>query len=697
MTLPVREPVPQAQPTLRLIQPACHDTGPGANALPDALTFALVGQPNVGKSTVFNMLTGLNQHVGNWPGKTVEQKTGVFRFDGTAVNLVDLPGTYSLTANSEEERIARDFLIRQRPDVAITVVNAAALERSLYLVAEMLALDTPVVIGLNMSDVAEQQGIHVETHVLEAALGVPVIPLVAAHNVGIRELIQAAVALANNPDSFHPNRPTIRPEHQPVLDRIVTLLGDCACDRYTADWSAMKLLEGDSEVTAQIKSSVSLETWGDIHDLLLQHEDAYLDIAGGRYEWIGRMVRAAVTQPRAGAVTVTDRIDRVATHPVFGLVLLLAIFGLAFALTYTIATPIAEWLSEVVLGGLAGWASTLLANAPMWVSGLVVDGIIGGAGTVLTFIPILMIFFAVLGVLEDVGYLARGAYVMDRFMHLMGLHGKSFLPLFLGFGCNVPAVMGARILEERRARFLTIMVAPLVPCTARLAVLAFLTPAFFGSQATLVTLSLVALNLLVLAIAGIVINKVAFKGQQTAFIMELPLYHVPNARTVGLYVWNNTMSFFRKAGTLILISSAAVWALANLPGGNVDTSILATVGKALEPIGAWMGLHDWRMIVSLLTSFIAKENTIATLGVLFGAPEAGASLAMQVSAVLVPAARVAFLAASMLFIPCLATVATIKQEMGGWKWTGASIALLLVISLGAGVVIYQVLRLVGLG
>jgi ferrous iron transport protein B len=256
-------------------------------------------------------------------------------------------------------------------------------------------------------------------------------------------------------------------------------------------------------------------------------------------------------------------------------------------------------------------------------------------------------------------------------------------------------VLGARILEERRARFLTILLAPLVPCTARLAVLAFLAPAFFANGAAAATLGLVALNLLVLAVAGVVVNKVAFKGEQTAFIMELPLYHVPNARTVGIYVWNNTTSFLKKAGTFILISSAVVWALSHVPGGSVETSVLASVGRALEPLGALMGLDDWRMIVALISSFFAKENTIATLGVLFGVPEAGASLATEVAAVLVPAARLAFLATAMLFIPCLATVATIKQETASWKWTAASIGLLLAISLGAGILLYQTLQFLG--
>ncbi len=481
-----------------------------------------------------------------------------------------------------------------------------------------------------------------------------------------------------------------------MLDQLVSMLDGCTCDRYRADWAALKLLEGDAEITQQIKSSVSPEVWDEVHKLLLQHEDAYLDIAGGRYEWIGRMVRAAVTEPRAGAITLTDRIDRVATHPFFGLVSLLGIFGLAFSLTYAVATPLSGWLSSVVLGGLTSLAQVTLAGAPVWLSGLVIDGLIDGAGTVLTFLPILVIFFALLGVLEDVGYLSRGAYVMDRFMHLMGLHGKSFLPLFLGFGCNVPAVLGARIIEERRARLLTILLAPLVPCTARLAVLAFLAPAFFGANAALVTLGLVALNLVILAVAGIVVNKAAFHGEQTAFIMELPLYHVPNARTVGLYVWNNTTSFLKKAGTLILVSSAVVWALSNLPGGDVESSILATAGRALAPVGGLMGMTDWRMIVALLTSFFAKENTIATLGVLFGAPEAGTALAAQVAAVMVPGARLAFLAVAMLFIPCLATVATIKQETGSWKWTAASIGLLVAISYGAGVLIHQAFRLLGM-
>jgi ferrous iron transport protein B len=663
-------------------------------AAPGDITVALAGQPNVGKTTVFNMLTGLNQHVGNWPGKTVAQKTGTYRHNGTVLELIDLPGTYSLTANSEEERIARDYLIREQPDAVVAIVNAAALERSLYLLAELLSLRPSVVVGLNMCDVAEQNGIHVEPHVLAAALGAPVVPLIASRNQGLRELMDEALRAATQPPESEPNRPTIRPEHGPVLAAVGELIRGHTPPPYTEDWVALKLLEGDSEITALMKHALPEQKWRALQTILMQHEDAYLDIAGGRYEWISRMVGAAVTQPKAGAITQTERIDRVATHPVLGLVLLLAMFGLVFWLTYAVATPIAAWLSDNVLAALDSIAGVVLAGAPNWLSSLVSDGLIHGVGTVLTFLPILVIFFAVLGILEDVGYLSRGAYVMDRFMHLMGLHGKSFLPLFLGFGCNVPAVLGARIIEDRRARHLTILLAPLVPCTARLAVIAFLAPAFFGSAAALVSWSLVAGNLLLLAAAGIAINRFAFHGEHTAFIMELPLYHVPNIRTVGLYIWHNTLEFVKKAGTLILIASVAVWALSTLPGRGVESSYIAAFGRWLEPAGRYVGLGDWRVIVALLTSFFAKENTIATLSILYGAAEGVATLPAQVAAMLAPAARMAFMVVILLFIPCLATAATIKQETGSWRWTAASILLLLGLSFGAGLVVYQMGSLV---
>ncbi len=653
------------------------------------LTVALAGQPNVGKSTVFNLLTGLSQHVGNWPGKTVEQKTGTYRHNGIILHLVDLPGTYSLTANSPEEMIARDYLIRERPDVVVVVVNAAALERNLYLVAELLPLAERVVVGLNMVDVAADEGLKVEPQVLAAALGVPVVPMAAARNRGVRELVEMVERLARGEVPYQPNLPEIRPDHRQVLEEIQALVAGYVPAPYPGEWVALKLLEGDAEITDLMRQALPAERWEQVHAILMAHEDAVLAVASGRYDWVGRMIRAAVIRPRTGQITLTGRLDRWATHPLGGLGVLAAILGLVFWLTFSLGSPLQQLLDGYVVQNLARAATVWLANAPAWVRGLVVDGAIGGAGTVLTFLPILVIFFTALAVLEDVGYMARAAYVMDRFMHLMGLHGKSFLPLFLGFGCNVPAVMGTRIIDSHRARLLTLLLAPLVPCAGRMAVVVFVAPIFFGKAATQVAWGLIAMSLMVLAVTGVLLNKWLFKGERAAFIMELPLYHRPNARTIGLQVWQNSVEFLKKAGTLILVMSVVVWVLSALPHGEIESSYLAAVGRALAPIGALMGL-DWRMVVALLTSFVAKENSVATLGVLFGAGEQMTDLTTALAGSLTPAAALAFLVVQMLFVPCAATVAAIRQETRSWRWTAFSMSLLLVLSLTGGIVVYQV-------
>jgi ferrous iron transport protein B len=665
-----------------------------SNAIGRSILVALAGQPNVGKSTVFNLLTGLNQHVGNWPGKTVERKEGAFTFNGTTYRLVDLPGTYSLTANSPEEIIAREFIIRERPDVVVALVDAAILERSLYLVAELLSLGVPVIVALNMMDVAAQEGFCIEPEVLEAALGAQVVPMVATKNVGVRELVQEIDAAVHDGQAYEPKLPEIRADHREVLWRIEGLIEGCVPEPYPQDWVALKLLEGDAEITKMMHGCLPDGRWEEVHDVLRDHDDALVAVASGRYEWIGRMIRAAVICPKPGQIGLTERLDRWATHPLWGLLILAGILGLVFWLTFTVGTPLQDLLDTYVVGVLADLARTWLGGAPAWLVNLVADGIVGGVGAVLTFLPILVIFFAAMGVLEDVGYMARVAYVMDGFMHLMGLHGKSFLPLFLGFGCNVPAVLGARVIESRRARLLTILLAPLVPCVARMAVIAFLAPAFFGSAATLVSWGMILLALAVLALSGVLINKTIFRGQRAAFIMELPLYHLPNWRTIGLLVWQRSLAFVKKAGTLILVVSVVVWALSKLPGGEVETSFLAAVGRWLEPLGRLMGF-DWRLMVALLTSFIAKENSIATLGVLFGAGEE-AGLAETLAATFPASTALAFLVVQMLFVPCVATVAAVRQETKSWQWTLFNLAFLLFVSLAAGVGVYWLARLGGL-
>jgi ferrous iron transport protein B len=657
------------------------------------ITVALAGQPNVGKSTVFNLLTGLTQHVGNWPGKTIEQKVGTYHHNGIKMRIIDLPGTYSLTANSLEERVARDFIIKERPDVILVIVNAAALERNLYLVAELLCLPVPLVLGLNMVDVAEQQGIQIEAHVLEAALGFPVVPLVASKNQGVKELMSAVERLACDPSFFAASRPTIREDHQAVLNELRQNIAGQIPEPYPENWVVHKMLEGDEEVIRMMHKQLTADQWDQVNAILLQHEDAILAIAGGRYEWIGRMVRAAVIHPPTGQIILTDRLDRIATHPLFGLLLLIGVFALTFWLTYTLASPVQAWLDEFVVGSSTKWIRQSLVEAPKWVADLLADGVIAGAGTVLTLLPILMIFFTVLALLEDAGYLARAAYVMDRFMHPMGLHGKSCLALCLGFGCNVPAVLGARVVESERGRLETILLAPLVPCAGRLAVLAFLTPIFFPLNPALVSGSLVAFNLLILACFGMVVNHIFLHGEKIAFIMELPLYHLPNFHTISQQVWHRTQAFLRHAGSIILGVSVVVWFLASVPGPTIEKSLLASLGRLLAPIGQLMGL-DWRMMVALMTSFIAKENTIATLGVLYRAGGVTTGLSQTLAISLSSLSALAFLIVQMLFIPCIATVAVLHQELRSWRWTFLSIALLTVISFGIGILVYQSFSLI---
>jgi ferrous iron transport protein B len=655
---------------------------------------ALAGQPNVGKSTLFNLLTGLNQHVGNWPGKTVERREGNFFIEKDEYSIVDLPGTYSLTANSPEEVIAREFILREQPDVVIAVVNAANLERSLYLVAELVALPTPVVVALNMMDVAAQEGVHIEPEVLEAALGIPVIPVTATRANGIQNLLKVVQETLNGYRQAIPNLPEIRPDHRQALAEISRHIIGHVPEPYPTDWVALKLLEGDTEITQTMQNVLPQDNWDTVYLVLRQHDDALLAVASGRYEWIGRMVRAAVVRPKMGQISWTQQLDHWATHPFWGLVILAGILGMVFGLTFTLGAPIQGWLDLQIVTRLSGLASEALVSAPFWVRGLVVDGVIGGVGAVITFLPIMAIFFTVFALLEDIGYMARAAFVMDNLMHLMGLHGKSFLPLFLGFGCNVPAIMGTRVIDSWPARLLTILIAPLVPCTARMAVVAFLAPAFFGSKALLVSWALILLSLLALVGSGSLLNKLIFKGERSAFIMEMPLYHLPNARTIGLLVWQRSLSFVKKAGTNILALALIVWALSVLPGGDLNNSYLAQFGKLIEPVGRWMGM-DWRLTVALITSFPAKENAIATLGVLFGS-NAEAGLAQTLATMFSPASALAFLVVTILFIPCMATVAVIRQETNSWRWTAVNVGLLLVISVAAGSVVYHLATILGL-
>ncbi len=650
-----------------------------------AILVALAGQPNAGKSTVFNILTGLSQHVGNWPGKTVEKKEGAHLAEGRELRIVDLPGTYSLTAFSEEERVTRDFIIHEAPDVIVLLVNAAVLERSLYLLSELLLLGPPIVVAVNMLDVAEQQGIRIDTDALEKSLGIPVVPMVATKNRGIRELVEHVIAVSRGELQPRPKLPPVRADHRELYTELTKLIREAVPPPYTDVWVVAKLMEGDQEVSVMMAELLPAPLWERIRTLLVAHEDSLHAIVCGRYDWVEEITRACVSRFRMGQVVMTDRIDHLLTRPVFGIPVLLAVLAVVFLLTYKVGFPL-QRLLEGLITALGAAVEPLLALAPAWIRGLIIEGVIGGAGSVLTFLPILLIFFATLALLEDVGYMARAAFVMDRFMHLVGLHGKSFIPMCIGFGCNVPAILGVRIIESRKARLLTMLLTPFVPCTARLAVLTFVAAAVFATHATTVVWALVTLNILVLGAVGMTIHAFFMKEEPTPFIMELPLYHRPSAGTIGHVVWSRTVAFVKRAGTVILTMSVLVWLLAYFPDGRTETSFLAMIGRLIEPLGRPLGL-DWKMVTALITSLVAKENAVATLGVLYGVGDQG--LLKVLPTVMSHASALAFLTVLMLFVPCAATIAVMKREMADRVWFVSSLVLTLAVSYLGGLAAYR--------
>ncbi|MGD8276872.1 MAG: ferrous iron transport protein B [Gemmatimonadota bacterium] len=662
------------------------------NGVDKPILVGLVGQPNVGKSTVFNLITGLSQHIGNWPGKTIERREDAVTCDGATLRIVDLPGTYRLSSDSPEERVSRDFILRERPDVIVMVANAAALERNLYLLAELLWLPAPVILVLNMLDLARSEGVEIQPQVLAAALRLPVVPLVATHAASALPLLREVLRLAREPARFSPRRPDLGALHHAAVANIRRRLAGYVPAPYDPSWVAMKLLEGDGELVELARGWLPESEGQDLDTLLRSNDDAGPDTARSRYDWIGHVVATAVRRAGTTRISLTDRLDRWAIHPLWGVLLLLAGSALVFAVTFELGVPAQEWLDGAAVEPLRSRVAVALSSAPPWVAGLVADGVLGGAGIVVTFVPVLVVFFTALGIMESTGLLARAAYVMHRFMRMVGLHGKSFLPLSMGFGCNVPAVMGARIIEEPVGRLLTILLAPLVPCSARFAVLAFLTPIFFGPAALPVAVGLVALNLTVLAMTGVTLSRMVFRGRRTPFIMELPLYHVPGARATARFVAEKTLTFLRNAGTIIVLLSVLVWAAAYFPHGDLDQSWLARFGHALAPLGRVLGL-DWRMLVALLAGFVAKENAVATLGILYTAGPSDAALTETLAAQVPPAAALSFLTATMLFIPCAATVAAMRQETHSWRWTLFGVTLVLGIAIGAAAAVYQLAQL----
>ncbi|OAT85499.1 ferrous iron transport protein B [Desulfotomaculum copahuensis] len=639
---------------------------------------ALTGQPNVGKSSVFNALTKLRQHVGNWPGKTVEKKEGVFTLpDGRQVSLIDLPGTYSLTSHTIEEIVTRDFVLENKPDAIINVVDASNLERNLYLTTEILELGRPVVVVLNMMDLAGQKGYRIDLQALAGALGLPVVPVVATRKTGLEELyklIEQSIDGKNqNRGNFH-----FSPPVEELIRKITARLQGYYFHNYPYRWLAIKLLEDDPQARELVAATVSAADLTALQEEAGQLPDRATRLAEERYRWINGVLDSAVRRERLGELSPSDRVDLVLTSRWLGVPILLAILAGAFSLIFKLSPPL-----ENLIGNGFAWLSRLLESSlgpvlPGWPVHLLTDGVLAGVGTAMSFVPLIFITFTVFGLLEDVGYFARAAFVMDRLLGPLGLPGKSFISLLMGYGCNVPAIMAARTADNSRDRLLTIMVTPLTICSARQVVAVALIGAFFQPRvAPWVMLGLYLLGFVLISLVSIILKTTVLKTEKNPFFIELPMYRWPNWSNIVTYAWHKTKSYFRRAATYIAVVSALLWILANFPGGSINHSILGVLGQWMQPLGHPFGF-DWRLIVALMAGFAAKETTLATLGVLYHANEANIGAVLTAS---IPfASGLSFFVFSMFYIPCLVTTLTIRNESGSWKWTLFSVVYTLLLA-----------------
>ncbi|MEP7356201.1 MAG: ferrous iron transport protein B, partial [Anaerolineales bacterium] len=623
---------------------SCHEAPAGlATANPLAavvgdLTIALAGNPNAGKTTVFNALTGMRQHVGNWPGKTVALKAGVCQHNQLTINVVDLPGTYSLAAYSPEEVIARDFIVEAHPEVVINVVDATNLERNLYLTVQLLELGAPVVLALNMTDELRRQGTTIDLAALSSALGhITVVQTAANHGDGLRQLLDETVRVARPAGGGAAAEPSgaLAPAAFQVdygqaveqqLQCLTARMAESSFDTggYPARWLATKLLEGETNILtwaerrpghepilAQARSSAAhlRSVCGDEPDLLL---------ADRRYGYINGLVRQALKRRVSNRLTWTQHVDDIVTHRWLGLPIFFGVMYLVFHLVMNVSAPYLHWMDGVINGPIAHWLGALLAavSAPGWLRSLAINGVLPGVGGVLVFVPGLVVLYFFLSMMEDSGYLARAAFVMDRPMRVVGLHGKSFIPMILGFGCGVPAIYATRTITSRRDRTLTALLVPLMSCSARLPVYVVFGLAFFGQQASLVIWTMYAVGIVVAMLAGLAFSRSLLKPDATsAFILELPPYRWPALKGVLINMWDNTMGFVHKASTTILAVSILLWVLLNLPWGVVkpQDSYFGRVSAFIAPVFAPLGFGQWQTAGALISGFVAKEVVVSTL------------------------------------------------------------------------------------
>ncbi len=683
------------------------------------IKLALVGNPNCGKTTLFNAMTGAREYVGNWPGVTVEKKEGRINALGHEMTLVDLPGIYSLSPYSMEEVVARNFVINEKPDAVINIVDGTNLERNLYLTVQLMELERPMIIALNMMDEVEKRGDRIDCKRLALELGIPVVPISARTGRGVKELVDFAqqvieVAHEQMHEGFH-----IEPDdlYDDYTHQVHHRLGDVIGDRASAaglpeHWAQIKLLEGDTLVREALGLSQQQQQQVDgiVAEYAASSElgDNETLVADSRYRYISRVTAVALRRRLAqGEASFSDRIDRILTNrylaiPIF-LVIMLVIFMLTFGtLGAWLSDGVDVLINDYLAGALREWMEG--SGAMGWLTGLVCDGIVPGVGGVLTFLPQIAILFFFLSILEDSGYMSRTAFIMDKPLRRFGLSGKSFIPMLMGFGCSVPASMGARTMENEKDRRMTIMLIPFMSCSAKLPVYGLMAGAFFSKGQGLVVLSLYVLGILVGILSGLIFRKTLFKGQTAPFVLELPPYRWPSPRNTLLHVWERVKHFLEKAGTIIFAMSVVLWFLENfdLTFHMVDDtakSILGVIGGFLAPLFTPLGFGTWQAAVALLAGLVAKEAVVSSLSMFFGFSTVAASEVIRASmaGTFTPLSAYSFLVFVLLYVPCMAAVSTMRRELGSGKWTLRMAGWQILVAYVVSLIVYQGGLLLGLG
>ena len=647
------------------------------------IKIALLGNPNCGKTTMFNAVTGSTQYVGNWPGVTVEKKEGPIRGHKDAL-LVDLPGIYSLSPYTLEERITRNYLTTDKPDAVINIVDSTNIERGLYLTTELLEMDVPIIIALNMTDAAEKAGINIDAGKLSKSLGCRVVKTSASEGTGIEDLVKNTIDIASLKE-----RPGSYPRFSRSTEDTLEMIS-LAASKFSGDlpkrWFSVNLFSRDPI----LRQLLPLEEgdMNEIEDLIKSCEESNDDdsesmIANERYTYIDGILKGTVIKRRTEGLSVSDRIDMVLTNRLLGLpIFFMIMWGIYYISIQTLGDMTIGW-TETLFGTISEKVSALLssANVAEWLHALIINGVIGGVGSVLGFVPQLMILFLLISFLEDCGYMARVAFIMDRIFRQFGLSGKSFIPMLVGTGCSVPGIMASRTIENESDRRLTIILTPFVPCGAKLPVFALFAAAFFPEQSW-VAPSMYMIGIGMVILSGIILKKTdLFGGEPAPFVMELPSYRMPKIKGVLTHMWERSKAFIVKAGTVIFFAAGLIWFLQafswSLQMVGPDESILASIGSLIAPIFQPLGFGNWQSAVAVVTGFLAKEAVVSTYGVLLGVGETledDPMLISRISQMFTPVSAYSFMVFTLLAPPCFAALGAIRSEMRSWKWTFFAIA-----------------------